>query len=146
MLIVPVVIKDDSNNIVSHCSLWLQAWQRGTCHRHYFLWRPGFATFLLLNSALFLFCLHMYSRVLLFPKFQAALWSIINAELYMTDTAHEYQVKVNLRTQRVACCCSVTKSCLTLGNLMECIGPGSPVLHCLPEFAQIPVHWVHDAI
>ena len=24
--------------------------------------------------------------------------------------------------------------------------PGSPVLHCLPEFSQIHVHWVGDAI
>ena len=30
--------------------------------------------------------------------------------------------------------------------LMDCSMPNSSVLHCLPEFAQIHVHWVSDAI
>ena len=29
---------------------------------------------------------------------------------------------------------------------MDCSTPGSFLLHCLPEFAQIPVHWVSDPI
>ena len=29
---------------------------------------------------------------------------------------------------------------------MDCSTPGFLVLHCLPEFAQIHVHWVNDAI
>ena len=40
------------------------------------------------------------------------------------------------------CCCSVTKSCLTLCEPVDCSKPGSFVLHCLLEFAQIHVHWV----
>ena len=36
--------------------------------------------------------------------------------------------------------CSVTKSCPTLWDSMDCNMPGSSVLHCLPEFAQIDVH------
>ena len=40
--------------------------------------------------------------------------------------------------------CSVTQSCPTLCNPMDCSIPGFPVLHCLPEFTQ--VHWVSDAI
>ena len=44
------------------------------------------------------------------------------------------------------CCCSVARSCPTLCDLMDCSTPGSSVLHCLPEFAQIHVHWVDDAI
>ena len=44
------------------------------------------------------------------------------------------------------CCCSVTKSCLTLCDSMNCSIAGFPVLHYLPEFAQTPVHWVSDAI
>ena len=44
------------------------------------------------------------------------------------------------------CFCSVTKSCLTLGDPVDCSMPGSSVLHYLPEFAQIHVHWVGDAI
>ena len=37
-------------------------------------------------------------------------------------------------------CCSVTKSCPTLCDLMDCSMPGFSVLHYLPEFAQIHVH------
>ena len=29
---------------------------------------------------------------------------------------------------------------------MDCSTPGSPVLQCFPEFAQIHVHWIGDAI
>ena len=46
----------------------------------------------------------------------------------------------------LCCCCSITQSCLTLCNPMDCSMPGFPVLHYLPEFAQTHVHWVGDAI
>ena len=49
-------------------------------------------------------------------------------------------------TPSLASCCSVTKSCLTLCNPMNCSTPGFPVLHNLPEFAQTYVHSVNDAI
>ena len=39
-------------------------------------------------------------------------------------------------------CCSVPKSCPTLWPH----GVGSSVLHYLPKFVQIDVHWVSDAI
>ena len=44
------------------------------------------------------------------------------------------------------CCCSVTKLCLILCDLMDCSTPGCPVLHYLPEFAQTHVHWISDVI
>ena len=44
------------------------------------------------------------------------------------------------------CCGSVTWSCSTLCNPMDCSRPGFPVLHYLPELAQTHVHWVSDAI
>ena len=44
------------------------------------------------------------------------------------------------------CGCSVTQSCLTLCNPMDCNTPGLPVHHHLPELAQTLVHRVHDAI
>ena len=40
----------------------------------------------------------------------------------------------------ICCCCSVTKSCPTLCNLMDCSMPGFPVINYLLEFAQIQVH------
>ena len=43
------------------------------------------------------------------------------------------------------CCCSVLKLCPTLWDLMDSSMPGSSILHYLPEFAQIYVHWVGDA-
>jgi len=42
-------------------------------------------------------------------------------------------------------CCSVTQSFLTLCDPKDCSTPGFPVLHHLPELAQIHVHWVSDA-
>ena len=37
-------------------------------------------------------------------------------------------------------------SCLIFSDPMDCSSPHSPVLHCLPEFAQTHVHWVDDVI
>ena len=42
--------------------------------------------------------------------------------------------------------CSVTKSCPTLFDLMDCSVLGSPVLYYLPRFAQTHTHWVSDTI
>ena len=41
---------------------------------------------------------------------------------------------------------SVTQSCLTLCDPMDCSMPGFPVHHQLPELAQTHVHWFGDAI
>ena len=41
---------------------------------------------------------------------------------------------------------SVTQSCPTLCDPMDCNTPGLPVHHQLPEFTQTHVHWVSDAI
>ena len=43
-------------------------------------------------------------------------------------------------------CCLVAKSCPTLLGPMDCSMPGLPVPHRLPEFAQVYVHWIGDAI
>ena len=44
------------------------------------------------------------------------------------------------------CFCSITQSCLTLCDPMNCSMPGFPVLYHLLEFAQTHAHWVDDAI
>ena len=41
---------------------------------------------------------------------------------------------------------SVTQSCLTLCDPMDCSTPGLPAHHQLPGFTQTHVHWVGDAI
>ena len=43
-------------------------------------------------------------------------------------------------------CCSVAQSCPTLFDTTNCSMPCLPVLHYLPEFPQIHVHWVDNAI
>ena len=43
-------------------------------------------------------------------------------------------------------CCSVTRSCPTLCDPMDCSTPGLPTPHHLLEFAQVHVHWISDAI
>ena len=42
--------------------------------------------------------------------------------------------------------CSVTQSCLTLCNPMDCSMPGFPVPHHLLKFAQVHVHCISDTI
>ena len=51
------------------------------------------------------------------------------------------------------CCCSVgsqfssvTQSCPTLCEPMDCSTPGFPVHHQFPELGQTHVHWVSDAV
>ena len=44
------------------------------------------------------------------------------------------------------CCCSVSQSCPTLCDSMNCSIPGFAVLHYLSEFAQNHVCWIGDAI
>ena len=41
---------------------------------------------------------------------------------------------------------SVTQSCPTLWDPMDCSMPGLPIHHQLPKFTQTHVHWVSDAI
>ena len=41
---------------------------------------------------------------------------------------------------------SVTQSCLTLCDPIDCNAPGFPVHHQLPELTQSNAHWVGDAI
>ena len=44
------------------------------------------------------------------------------------------------------CCCSVTKSCLTVWDPMDCGMPEISVPHHLSDFAQVHAHWISDAI
>ena len=44
------------------------------------------------------------------------------------------------------CCCSISQSCPTLWDPIDCSMLGFPVPHHLPDLAQTHVHWVSDAI
>ena len=62
----------------------------------------------------------------------------LRVEALLSDTAAIYAL---------CCYCRlVTKSCPTLCDPMDCNTPGLPVHHYLPEFAQVHVHWVDNAI
>ena len=50
------------------------------------------------------------------------------------------------KKSKTFCCCLVAKLGPTLCDPINCSMPGSSVLYYLPEFAQIHVHWVGDAI
>ena len=58
---------------------------------------------------------------------------------------HDWATELNW-TDVMLSVLSVTKSCLTLCNCRDCSTSGFPVLHCLPESAQVQVHWVDDAV
>ena len=58
------------------------------------------------------------------------------------DLLKTWHVKSRVGTQFS----SVTQSCPTLCDPMNCSTPGLPVHHQLPEFTQTHVHWVGDAI
>ena len=75
----------------------------------------------------------------------AHLHSTIPHETLMPSMKHHGKIG-NFLVVMISCCCSVTKSCPTLCNPMDCSIPGFPVLHYLLEFAQTHDHWVSDAI
>ena len=58
------------------------------------------------------------------------------------------QVRLNdgIIQERRCCCCSVTQSCLTICNPMDCSTSGFHVLHYLSEFAQTHIQWCHPTI
>ena len=57
----------------------------------------------------------------------------------------KYNIKYNTFIVLRFCCCSVTQSCLTICDPMDCSKLGFPVLHHLLELAQTHVHRVSDA-
>ena len=60
--------------------------------------------------------------------------------------AHRNQRKPQVATKASVQFSSVTQSCPTLCDPMDCSTPGLPVHHQLPEFTQTHVHRVSDAI
>ena len=89
---------------------------------------------------------------LLFPLFSFFLHFLIFDLLYSppiltffqfnfpSSSSHWPSSLESSRANLSLCCCSVTKSCLTLCNPLDCGMPLSSVLHYLPEFTQIHVH------
>ena len=81
------------------------------------------------------------------------LWTIaLQAPLSMGFSWQEYWIGLphpppgDLPNPGIEPFSSVTESCPTLCDLMNCSTPGVPVHYQLPEFTQTHVHWVNDAI
>ena len=52
-----------------------------------------------------------------------------------------------IHCEEICCCfCLVTRSCPALCYPMDCSTPGFHILHHLPEFVQVHVHWISAAI
>ena len=64
---------------------------------------------------------------------------------YFSHDYHEHQIILKCKFSSVQFS-SVTQLCPTLCDPMNRSMPGLPVHHQLPEFTQIHVHWVGDAI
>ena len=63
-------------------------------------------------------------------------WKLVKMYIYVHTYTHPC----------IHLCCSVTKSCSTLRNPIDHSTSGLPNPHHLPEFAQVHVHWISDAI
>ena len=59
---------------------------------------------------------------------------------------HQVKAAPQFQVSFLPCGCSVIQLRPTHCDPMDCSIPGSPVPHCLPEFAQTLVHWVSGAI
>ena len=67
-------------------------------------------------------------------------WGSVSSSAVQGNTPHSVYICHSY------CCSLATESCPTLCDPMDCSTPSSPVLHYLPEFAQIHIHWFGDAI
>ena len=94
------------------------------------------------NSALI--CLHFFPSSLCFYHHIPLYMLLVQKYIVIIITLHNLMSLNKIRrkekkyiyTNFYICCCSVTKSCPTLCDPMDCSAPGFPVLHYLPEFVQ----------
>ena len=72
-------------------------------------------------------------------------WNQVDKDRQLTGPGLSTEKAPRLRNL-LCCCCSVPQSCLTLCHPMDGSTPGLPVPHHVPEFAQVHVHCISDAI
>ena len=65
---------------------------------------------------------------------------------YYNGDGDDHDNKADYFLDNLICCCSVTKSCLTLCDPVNCSTSGFSVLHDLLELAQTHVHRVRETI
>ena len=104
----------------------------GSCLQHLFLW-----------------CLPNGDFV--FPSFTNWTYSVhrvIPSPLLICQYLFSYVYIMDFKKEFYDLCLAAVHSVMfdSFMTPMDCSTPGFPVLHSLPEFAQIHVHWVSDAI
>ena len=76
---------------------------------------------------------------------QGSNWGLLRCRQILYQLSYEGS-HGSIRGQVQCSCCSGANLCSTVYNPMDYSRPGFPVFHNLPEFAQVHVHWVGDAI
>ena len=83
---------------------------------------------------------------------QAKILELPNVNGVMDSRGHDKALGLLEDSERLLksrphyCCCSITQSCLTLYDSIECSTPGLSVPHRFPKFAQVHIHRIGDAI
>ena len=90
-------------------------------------------------------CVWNFSKQNFGKKKQYALWccSLTHPLEIYWEADRDYSPKKSLHSVQFS---SITQSCSSLCDPMDCSTPGFPAHHQLPEFTQTHVHWVGDAI
>ena len=88
-----------------------------------------------------------FHLVMIFLCLHAVCMSLNQVQLFATPwtVAHQRDSPPTPKL-RLSQFSSVTQSCLTLCDPMDCSTPGLPVHHQFPKFTQSHVHWVGGAI
>jgi len=91
-------------------------------------------------------CIYIYT----YSYWNASLnkiWSLLRKFIWLDLFSHNKSDRIIINLCHIIIqFSSVTQSCLTVCDPMDCNMPGLPVHHQLPEFTQAHVHWVGDAI
>ena len=87
--------------------------------------------------------MHFYSDV---PPLPPLVNLPVNLWKWSCSDGAVHECGDTMSSHKHSVCHSVTQSCPTLCDPMDCSTPGFSVLHQLLELAQIHVHWVGDAI
>ena len=75
-----------------------------------------------------------------FPLPISSLFNFLDVVIMLAKHAEILPTTISRLASINICYCSVSKSCLTLCNPMDCSMSGFPVLHSLSDLAQIHVH------
>ena len=79
-------------------------------------------------------------------EWRSLIWCIKKVSSRVTLLPPSFALPASSPPDPTSSWCSVSKSCSTLCDPVNCSTPGFPVLHHLPQFIHTHVHWISDAI